>query len=621
MCGNVNMSSLLIILLSITHSIALAPGQSEQMLYLRDLLHYRDADRDLTFREVSHPQFKGFAIKPDYQPIDYDPGAAYWVHFVVNLPEGKHYLLEIFDQTIDSIQVYIIAPSGIEKQVTLGDAYPFAKKPFKHKNFEISLEESGSYEFYIRFASYHFADIRMAIRSIDHFIYYALNEYFVYGIFYGMIAIISLYNLLIFSAIKERKYVYYTFYILSVGFYAMSVDGIAYQFLWPSHPGWNQIAYGVALFSVIFWSILFSKRFLNLKVKAPGIDQLLNVILGLRIAIFGVALFFNPNLFQHRSLELIPLSVIFYGSIVVFFRGYKPARFFVVAYGFLFLGFILKALLMLSNSPANAFSYYTLHVCFVFEMLFLSFALSDRVRILKSLRDKALKRTIVQHEENMKLKDKVNRELEDKVRERTLELDDKNRLLEQTNSKLIQQSHEINQINSMLDLDNWKLKNNIKEVLEDRFINKYMSYEEFLKVFPDDLACLRYLNNLKWQDGFQCKKCHNNKYFKGAKKFDRRCTKCGYNESLTAYTAFHGLKFPIQKAFYIAYIVTNTKADLTLDQLSEILGLRRNTIWNFKNKVKSALANHHPPGDEALNHWRSIFTATGPATDDNKVSV
>ena len=615
------MNSLLTILLAISPAINLDPGQNEQILYLRDLPHYRDTNRDLTYAEVAHPEFNGFQIKPDYQPIDYDPGSAYWVHFSVDLPLGKHYLLEIFDQTIDSIEVHIITPSAVHQQINLGDAYTFGQKPFKHKNFEITLEEAGTYEFYIRFASYHFADIRMAVRSISHFIYYALNEYFVYGIFYGMIIIISLYNLLIFSAIKERKYVYYTFYILSVGLYAMSVDGIAYQFLWPSHPGWNQIAYGVALFSVIFWSILFSKRFLNLKVRAPKINQLLNVILALRIAIFMIALFIDPDLFQHRSIELIPLSVIFYGSIVVFFRGYKPARFFVVAYGFLFLGFILKALLMLTTIPANAVSYYTLHVCFVFEMLFLSFALSDRVRILKSLRDKALKRTIVQHEENMKLKDKVTRELEDKVRERTLELDDKNRLLEQTNSKLIQQAHEINQINSMLDLDNWKLKNNIKEVLEDRFINKYMSYEEFLKIFPDDLACFRYLNNLKWQGGFRCKKCQNNKYFKGAKKFDRRCTKCGYNESLTAYTAFHGLKFPIQKAFYIAYITTNTEAELTLDQLSEILALRRNTVWNFKNKIKSTLATHSAPGEEVLNHWRSIFVPAGEVENDTKVST
>ena len=70
---------------------------------------------------------------------------------------------------------------------------------------------------------------------------------------------------------------------------------------------------------------------------------------------------------------------------------------------------------------------------FVLEMVFLTFALGDRIRILKAMRDRALQRIIQQHEVNMQLKDKVNRELEQKVTERTLELNEKNHQLEQSN--------------------------------------------------------------------------------------------------------------------------------------------------------------------------------------------
>jgi nitrate/nitrite-specific signal transduction histidine kinase len=98
----------------------------------------------------------------------------------------------------------------------------------------------------------------------------------------------------------------------------------------------------------------------------------------------------------------------------------------------------------------------------------------------------------------MELKDKVNRELEEKVKERTLELDNKNHLLEESNHKLERQAIEINQINSMLDLDNWKLKNRIKEVLSERLHEKTMDYAEFKTLYPDSLACYRSLENLKW---------------------------------------------------------------------------------------------------------------------------
>jgi two-component system, sensor histidine kinase LadS len=248
-----------------------------------------------------------------------------------------------------------------------------------------------------------------------------------------------------------------------------------------------------------------------------------------------------------------------------------------------------------------------LHFSFTLEMLFLTFALGDRIRILKAMRDRALKRIIYQHEVNMKLKDKVNRELEEKVKERTLELNEKNEQLELTNKKLERQAFEINQINSMLDLDNWKLKNSIKEVLNERLLEKTLDYRQFQQLYPDALACYRFLENLKWEKAFHCRKCSNEKYFDGAQKFSRRCTKCGYNESITAFTIFHSIKFPIDKAFYIAYLTVAGKKDYTLEALAEKLGVRMNTVWGFKHKVSERLQElDHKGKRPTLSKWEEV---------------
>ena len=156
----------------------------------------------------------------------------------------------------------------------MGDMLPFYQKAMAHKNFQIQLPKEGAYLLYFRVASHEYADIRVAIRSFRWFVKYALAEYYLYGIFYGVILIISLYNLLIYSAIREVKYLYYTFYLLSVGLFAMSVDGVGYQYLWWQSPQWNQIAHGVTLFFMIFWSILFSKKFLNLSIRAPRLNKI-----------------------------------------------------------------------------------------------------------------------------------------------------------------------------------------------------------------------------------------------------------------------------------------------------------------------------------------------------------
>jgi hypothetical protein len=353
---------------------------------------------------------------------------------------------------------------------------------------------------------------------------------------------------------------------------------------------------------------VFTRRFLRTKTAAPVLDRALYWMIVMRSVFFVTEIFFFPQLLTYRNIEIIPLSLIFYSAIAVWKRGYRPARFFVMAYGILFAGFFVRTLVYFNVLPFTTTLHYSLHFSFVLEMLFLTFAMGDRIRILKAMRDRAMKRIISQHEVNMQLKDKVNRELEQKVHERTLELNTKNEQLEAINRKLELQSTEINQINSMLDLDNWKLKNSIREVLSERLMEKTMDYKQFHTLYPDGLSCYRFLETLKWEKGFDCRKCGNEKYFDGTHKFSRRCTRCGYNESITSYTIFHSIKFPIEKAFYLAYLVVAGRKDHTLELLSRQLDLRINTVWAFRKKVHERIVELHESGRKpSASAWEEVI--------------
>jgi two-component system, sensor histidine kinase LadS len=578
-----------------------------------ELMYYTDLTHSETFGQISSPFFSNrFQQHTNYQNKDFVPNASYWVRLSIhhNVETKKVWLLEFYDQTIDKIEAYLPRQNGTYQLVKLGDEQPFASRLFRHKNFELQLDmkKDTVMNYYFKIQSHEFADIRIGLRSINRFVYYALNEYFLFGIFYGMILIISLYNFLTYLAIREIKFVYYIFYVLSVALYAMSLDGIGFQYLWPDHPRLNNYATGITLYSLIIWSLIFTRRFLSLKANAPKLDRAFKWMIFLRSLLFVVALFFFPVLFSQRILEIIPLSLIFYTAIQVWKNGYRPARFFVVAYGILFLGFFLRALVYFNMFPFTILSHYSLHLSFMFEMLFLTLALGDRIRILKDNRDRALRRIIHQHEVNMQLKDKVNRELEQKVKERTLELDSKNGALEESNNKLVQQAKEINQINSLLDLENWKLKNRVKEVLEERLLEKTMDFAEFKTLYPDTLACDRFLEELKWRNGFECRKCGNQKFFDGAIKFARRCTRCGYNESVTAFTIFQGVKIPLEKAFFIAYLSVVDRKAFTLEALASQLELRVNTIWAFKKRVIERLTELEKMGNKPnASVWEEVI--------------
>lgn len=589
-----------------------ADATDERIYLLNELEFLIDSTNSISFDEISQARFSNqFVRRSSYQNKDYRSGESYWIRFSVeHVPTEKVWLIEFYDQTIDHIEAYLPKPDGTYEKRVMGDAYPFQNRKFGHKNFEVQLypHNPSLQYYYFRVHSHEFADIRIAFRSVDRFIYYSLNEYFLFGTFYGMILIIALYNFLVFLAIREIKNVYYIFYIISVALYAMSLDGVGFQYIWPNYPQWNDYASGICLYSVILWALVFTRRFLSTRTKAPRLDLALKIMIVVRTLVFLFELFFYPEFFAFRFIEILPLSLIYYAGVYVLMRGYRPARYFVIAYGLLLIGFFVRTLVFFNIIALTTVSHYSLHFSFVIEMLFLTFALGDRITILKDNRDRALRRIIHQHELNMELKDKVTRELEQKVNERTAELNQKNAELETSNARLVAQTHEINQINSVLDLDNWKLKNRIKVVLEERLMEKTMDYEEFKTLYPDSLASYRFLEELKWEAGFSCRKCGNNKYFDGAQKFARRCTRCGYNESITAYTVFHGIKFPIEKAFYIAYLAVTGKKAATLEALSQQLEVGVNAIWGFRKKVLERIADLSEYGNEVTAaKWQDVI--------------
>lgn len=143
--------------------------------------------------------------------------------------------------------------------------------------------------------------------------------------------------------------------------------------------------------------------------------------------------------------------------------------------------------------------------------------------------------------------------------------------------------------NLKLDVLNNQLKKNISEVTLSSVTRDNTGFQVFASAFPDSLSCYRYLHNLKGAADFVCKKCLHNSFSKGKNIFDRRCNKCGYNESVTSNTLFHKGKIPIEKAFYILYLVTSTGSKISAEEVSMLLSMRKGTCQLFIRKIKEVI--------------------------------
>lgn len=111
----------------------------------------------------------------------------------------------------------------------------------------------------------------------------------------------------------------------------------------------------------------------------------------------------------------------------------------------------------------------------------------------------------------------------------------------------------------------------------------------FNRQFKNDNDCYEYLSLVKWEDGYICRKCGNDKYYNGKKPFSRRCLKCKYDESPTVNTMFEKLKFSILIAFHIVFKISTKKKGMSSLELSSEFELRQKTCWSFKQKVQEAM--------------------------------
>jgi len=182
----------------------LSDSTYELILMPNELMYIEDRKNEFTFEQISSPAFQGqFKVHPNYLNKDFVPNASYWIRLPLRFNSSKNtWLLEFYDQTIDNIWVYVPQKDGTYQCRQFGDRLPFNARSVGHKNFELIINNFSVEKqvYFFKIQSHEFADLRVALHLVNRFINYATNEYFLYGIFYGLIALVVLYNLLTYMA-------------------------------------------------------------------------------------------------------------------------------------------------------------------------------------------------------------------------------------------------------------------------------------------------------------------------------------------------------------------------------------------------------------------------------------
>jgi ISXO2-like transposase domain/Transposase zinc-ribbon domain len=125
------------------------------------------------------------------------------------------------------------------------------------------------------------------------------------------------------------------------------------------------------------------------------------------------------------------------------------------------------------------------------------------------------------------------------------------------------------------------------------------SLPELQRVFPDDAACSRYLEAIRWPDGFTCPSCGfiGEPYrFSTRSSVVLRCRSCKKNTSLTAGTVMQSSHMPLSTWFWGAYLMTTQTPGQSAVQFQRQLGIAAyETAFTMLHKLRAGMV--HPNRD------------------------
>lgn len=124
------------------------------------------------------------------------------------------------------------------------------------------------------------------------------------------------------------------------------------------------------------------------------------------------------------------------------------------------------------------------------------------------------------------------------------------------------------------------------------------NYAELRAWFPDDEACLDYLDWLRWPDGFACPRCGvPGRWRLGDGRY--WCEGCRRRVSVTAGTVFHRTRTPLTVWFAVAWQMTCAKNGVSAKTLQRLLGFGSyQTVWAMLHRFRTAMVR---PGRDRLS--------------------
>lgn len=343
--------------------------------------------------------------------------SAFWYKLPIFSDSAKtNLVLACQNTTINYLDFYLVNDKGkVVKHSATGNALPFSTREFNNRFFifGLNLEKHQNYTIYLKLKSEDSIDFSLVLADVNQYLDKQYLVQMIEGVFFGAIGIMGFYNLFLFFIILDSSYLYYVLYIFSALLFQFELGGWFNQFFMNNLPTISNKMGCVFLSFEILFIMLFLEKFTSKGFRNKVMKNLFYLIKVIAFAeiIFAIFIPLKYNLPFFVVLTMFGvIPCILFTIFDAIGKGVSSTKFMIIGWSAISFGGAMYALASVGVIPFNFISTYSMQIGTIIEMLFLSFALADRINILRFEKQEAQRETISQLEENAALLQKLNEE-------------------------------------------------------------------------------------------------------------------------------------------------------------------------------------------------------------------
>lgn len=354
-----------------------------------------DKNKEWTFDDVISPEIASlFVPSQEAAPGFGFTDSAYWVRLrVSNEANADVDWVLLYESVAFEIDAYFPSSSGEGYVVTnTGSALPFETRdiPVGQFAFRLPIAPGESETFYLRFASEGSLILPLRILQESTFGEQALQQQAANGLLYGIILTLAIYNLVLFVVVKDRSYLFYVLFFSSLLLAAMALDGFAAQYFWPNLGPLAATATRFFFVLATAFALFFATSFLRTGEYAPRLHKVMIGLAMVNLAIVGLMyLWFRETALIQAFLLVISCVVMIVAGIVVWRKGYTPARYYLFGWSGIVFGFAIFFLTLADLLPFVEATNFIFRVGLIILALVLSFGLAARINLYRQERMEA----------------------------------------------------------------------------------------------------------------------------------------------------------------------------------------------------------------------------------------